>query len=180
MYLKDHPLTDDACIVSELGRNYVFCYSPALGLVVRVFLDGYDVIYDPKDNKSIVTLKKPKKKEERGLIGGEEKGKRQRQGKKQDEVKKEEEAKEEETQDGQEGEEEDAPPFTVVLKPLSTIKVLFTMSPGRPIDIKGFLVPEHSTKNTFNIVWGVKVEQKQKAKKKLQRTKTKKTTVNDG
>lgn len=151
VYLKTHPLTDDACIVYELGPNFLQCYSPALGLCTRVFLDDYEVLYDGKENKAVVTLKKVSEKK---LVGGDEKMSRRnkrKSGNQAGEGQSSSAQSEEKKEEAQTEATPQPPPFSVVLRPLSTIVVSFSMAPQRPVDIKGKLVPQVSTKNTYNI-----------------------------
>jgi hypothetical protein len=98
-------------------------------------LDGYDVNFDQKEYKSVVTMKPKKKNSREKPVGSEEKGK----GK----------GKEKETQVDEV--EELSEPFAVVLRPLSTVVVRWTMGTQRPIDIRGVLLPQLPTKNTFDL-----------------------------
>jgi len=48
-FLKDHPLIDEHCIVYEIGKDFLRIYVPLLGIIHRVFLDGFDIVVDSHD-----------------------------------------------------------------------------------------------------------------------------------
>lgn len=116
---------------------------------MRVFLDGYTVDYDQKEYKSVVTKKIVRDLPSKPV--GSEKKQRNRKREKEESRRDTEEKKEEAAEADKVEAEEAKTPFSIVLRPLSTIKVHFTMSAHRPVDIKGFLIPEVPTKNTYNV-----------------------------
>eukprot|EP01126_Amoeba_proteus_P058239 TRINITY_DN7499_c0_g1_i7.p1 TRINITY_DN7499_c0_g1~~TRINITY_DN7499_c0_g1_i7.p1 ORF type:complete len:596 (-),score=128.03 TRINITY_DN7499_c0_g1_i7:229-2016(-) len=140
IYLRTNPVTDDGCIVYELKKTFLECFSPLLGLCMKVFLDGYEV--EVKGTQAILTKKKMtpegedldsecKKQPEQSLsqLHHEQPTSQPNQ---------------QVPNSQQLASNSNSPTLSnqVVLKILSIVKVHFTMRERPAIDIRGTLIPD--------------------------------------